>query len=82
MYTPVNPSFTKQKWGLVGSLLYRRFCDGKNKVREKSRECHNHKPQPFPDTKRKSDQSALCRTVTGRIWIDKGATSSYGHRRL
>ena len=22
-------------------------------VREKSRECHNHKPQPFPDTKRK-----------------------------
>ena len=23
------------------------------KVREKSRDCHNHKPQPFPDTKRK-----------------------------
>ena len=23
------------------------------KVREKSRECHNHKPQPFPDAKRK-----------------------------
>ena len=23
------------------------------KVREKSRECHNHKPQPFPDIKRK-----------------------------
>ena len=23
------------------------------KVREKSRECHNHKPQPFLDTKRK-----------------------------
>ena len=23
------------------------------KVREKSRECHNQKPQPFPDTKRK-----------------------------
>ena len=23
------------------------------KVREKSRECHNHKPQPFPDTMRK-----------------------------
>ena len=21
------------------------------KVREKSRECHNHKPQPFPDTR-------------------------------
>ena len=25
----------------------------KKKVREKSRECHNHKPQPFPDPKRK-----------------------------
>ena len=24
------------------------------KVREKSRECHNHKPQPFPDLKAKS----------------------------
>ena len=22
------------------------------KVEEKSRECHNHKPQPFPDIKR------------------------------
>ena len=27
------------------------------KVREKSRECHNHKPQPFPDTKRKRKQT-------------------------
>ena len=25
------------------------------KVREKSRECHNHKPQPFPDPERKSE---------------------------
>ena len=25
----------------------------KKKVREKFRECHNHKPQPFPDIKRK-----------------------------
>ena len=25
----------------------------KRKLREKSMECHNHKPQPFPDTKRK-----------------------------
>ena len=29
----------------------------KKKVREKSRECHNHKPQPFPDTKRKKKQT-------------------------
>ena len=32
--------------------LYNMICKNK-KVREKSRECHNHKPQPFPDTKRK-----------------------------
>ena len=24
MYTPVNPSFTLQKWGLRGSIFYRR----------------------------------------------------------
>ena len=36
----------------------------KKKVREKSRECHNHKPQPFPDTKRKkSSMSAWMRPV-------------------
>ena len=29
-----------------------RFCS-KKKVREKSRSCHNYKPQPFPDPKRK-----------------------------
>ena len=27
------------------------------KVRGKSRKCHNHKPQPFPDTKRKKKQT-------------------------
>ena len=27
------------------------------KLREKSRECHNHKPQPFPDTNRKRKQT-------------------------
>ena len=27
--------------------------DIRKKVKEKSRECNNHKPQPFPDTKRK-----------------------------
>ena len=30
------------------------FCL-KKKVRERSRECHDHKPQPFPDTKRKGE---------------------------
>ena len=27
------------------------------KVRDKPRECHNHKSQPFPDTKRKRKQT-------------------------
>ena len=31
----------------------------KKKVREKSRECHNHKPQPFPDHKRKRKPTNL-----------------------
>ena len=29
------------------------------KVREKSRECHNHKPQPFPDPKRQRKPTNL-----------------------
>ena len=32
---------------------------GKKKVREKSRECHNYKPQPFPDPKRKRKPTNL-----------------------
>ena len=31
----------------------RYLLQGEEKVREKSRECHNHKLQPFQDTKRK-----------------------------
>ena len=33
-----------------------RTNEEKNMVRAKSRECHNHKPQTFPDTKRKKKQ--------------------------
>ena len=33
------------------------FESGVKKVREKSRECHNHKPQLIPDTKRKRKQT-------------------------
>ena len=29
-----------------------KYIQFKEKVKEKSRECHNHKLQPFPDTKR------------------------------
>ena len=32
------------------------------KVREKFRECHNHKPQPFPDPKRKRKPTSTNRT--------------------
>ena len=38
--------FLLLKWRKIYNLYQKR-------VREKSRECHNHKPQPFPDTKRK-----------------------------
>ena len=37
------------------------------KVREKSRECHNHKPQPFPDPKRKSKHKPNKRTKSTKI---------------
>ena len=35
------------------------FWDCKKRVREKSRECHNHKPQPFADPKRKRKPTNL-----------------------
>ena len=34
-----------------------KITQGTKKVREKSRECHNHNPQPFPDIKRKRKQT-------------------------
>ena len=37
----------------INLMIENIICMKKKKVREKSRECHNHKPQPFPDTKRK-----------------------------
>ena len=36
---------------------YNRHCE--KEVREKSRECHNQKPQPFPDPKRKRKPTNL-----------------------
>ena len=41
-HVQIKESYGNSNWLLVA-----------NKVREKSRECHNHKPQPFQDTKRK-----------------------------
>ena len=39
-----------------GNIIRHIYCAFpllQKKVREKSRECYNHKPQPFPDPKRK-----------------------------
>ena len=50
--------------GFVSSKIYdKRNFDfdivNKKKVREKSRECHNHRPQPFPDPKGKRKPTIL-----------------------
>ena len=39
--------------GEITAVMIEAFAVKKKKVREKSRECHNHKQQPFPDHKRK-----------------------------
>ena len=38
---------------IIPALTFQMLPVMKKTVREKSRECHNHKPQPFPDPKRK-----------------------------
>ena len=43
--------------GIQNLYIYRWSNVRKKKVREKSRECHSHKPQTFPDTKRKRKQT-------------------------
>ena len=54
--------------------LNNRFSEVKiygEKVTEKSRECHNHTPQPFPYTKRKKKQ-----TKPNKRKSNKGTTSA------
>ena len=46
-------SFLEITWNFI------MFLTIKKKVREKSRECHNHKLQPFPDPKRKRKPTNL-----------------------
>ena len=51
------PSFNRHdRESDLGSFFLLTFP---KKVREKSREFHNHKPQPFPDTKRKTKPTNL-----------------------
>ena len=50
----INSNCKKQSpWHLLFGYLSEINLIEKKKVREKSRECHNHKTQPFPDPKRK-----------------------------
>ena len=39
------------------ATIYEKTIHIKKKIREKSRECHNHKSQPFQDTKKKRKQT-------------------------
>ena len=42
-------------WFIFLSMSVDKFTFSyKQKVREKSRECHNYKPQPFPDTNKRT----------------------------
>ena len=56
-------------WVLLELWIKRRRgkCPGSatitNKVREKSRECHNHKPQPFPGIKRKTKRILILKSI-------------------
>ena len=43
----------------IGLTVRRKLYERSKKVREKSRECHNHKPQPFQDPKRKRKPTNL-----------------------
>ena len=42
---------------IIALCSWHAYHVNKYRVREKARECHNHKPQPFPDTKRKRKQT-------------------------
>ena len=48
----INICKDRQSWLKLTTYHLKDFFK-KTKVREKSRECHNHKPQPIPDTTRK-----------------------------
>ena len=47
------PDASKAELRVKVPQIWRHFLYMLKKVREKSRECHNHKPQPFSDIKRK-----------------------------
>ena len=46
-------------WTFLLPIFFKPVLLVQKKVREKSRECHNHKSQPFPDPKRKRKPTNL-----------------------
>ena len=53
------------RYRVDGKLFNLRRLQAK-KVREKSRECHNHIPQPFPDPKRKRKPTNLNKHIPNK----------------
>ena len=52
------------------------------KVREKSRECHNYKPQPFPDPKRKRKPTNLTNVRKALRLALSSPSEVYCHTKL
>ena len=52
-------TFSLTFFSFGGEILYITYNLIEKKVRKKSRECHNHKTQPFPDPKRKRKPTNL-----------------------
>ena len=58
-YNKKRPSKGRSGVHLLHDNASSHKCEVVKKVREKSRKCHNHKPQPFPDPKRKRKPTNL-----------------------
>ena len=59
---------------------YGRSIVNKKWVREKSRECHNHKPQPIPDIKRKRKQTKPNKRKSNKRTKSTKTTSLFAKR--
>ena len=67
----------------VQYLLNYKAYNHQKKVREKSRECHNHKPQPFPDSKRLKEEEETDKSKQAQIeQMTHGKTYNESPRRI
>ena len=57
-----------------------KFPSVPKKVREKSRECHNHKPQPIPDRKRKRKQTKPNKRTSNKCRKSTKSSSLFSKR--